>query len=117
MLMMQPGQSIEETSSKDMVYFLYRYRPFRDDFDSLRRILSENLWWFGSRTGFDDELDSVLGESGTIIALINFVPRTVEFLYRCSFGQGAIIVHPASPFSNDYFALQRPVAAWRSLMT
>ena len=61
MLRMQTGPPIEEKSARGTVYFLYRYRPFRDDFDSLRRILSENLWWFGSRTGFDDELDSVLG--------------------------------------------------------
>src|ERR1039458_3444926 len=58
---MQPEQSIEETGATDTVYFLYRYRPFRDEFDSLQRMLSENLWWFGPRTGFDDELDCVLG--------------------------------------------------------
>jgi hypothetical protein len=54
---------IEEGSvvDQDTVYSLYRYRPFRDRFDSLRRMLSENLWWFGSRTGFNDLRDSVLG--------------------------------------------------------
>jgi hypothetical protein len=60
---MQPGPPIEERSatSQSTVYFLYRYRRFSDEFDSLHRILSENIWWFGSRTGFDDEIDAVLG--------------------------------------------------------
>ncbi len=58
---MEPGPRTEERSATDQIYFLYRYRRFSDEFDSLRRMLSENLWWFGSRTGFDDELDCVLG--------------------------------------------------------
>jgi hypothetical protein len=58
---MQAKQSIEETGATDTVYFLYRYRPFRDEFDSLHQMLSKNLWWFGSRTGFNDGHDSVLG--------------------------------------------------------
>jgi hypothetical protein len=58
---MQPGPPIEERSATDQIYFLYRYRRFGDEFDSLHRMLSENLWRFGSRAGFDDQLDSVLG--------------------------------------------------------
>ncbi len=59
---MQPGPPIEERSAtgQSTVYSLYRYRRFSDEFDSLHRILSENLWWFGSRTGFKDKLDCVL---------------------------------------------------------
>jgi hypothetical protein len=64
---MHPRAPIKEAKATDrsQIYFLYRYRPFRDQFNSLQRMLSENLWWFGSRTGFDDELDCVLG--GTMI--------------------------------------------------
>lgn len=40
--------------------FLYRYRAYQDDFNSLRNILVENRWYFGSRTKFDDEDDCVL---------------------------------------------------------
>jgi Protein of unknown function (DUF2971) len=43
--------------------FLYRYRQLTDEFDSLRVILSENRWWFGSRTGFDDKLDCLLKDT------------------------------------------------------
>jgi hypothetical protein len=58
---MKPGPPIEERRATGQIYFLYRYRRFSDEFDSLHRMLSENLWWFSSRAGFDDELDSVLG--------------------------------------------------------
>jgi hypothetical protein len=40
--------------------FLYRYRAYQDDYDSLRNILVENRWYFGSRTKFDDEDDCIL---------------------------------------------------------
>jgi hypothetical protein len=60
---MKAEPPIEETNrtGQGTVYLLCRYRRFSDEFDSLHRMLSENLWWFGSRTGFDDELDCVLG--------------------------------------------------------
>jgi hypothetical protein len=60
---MQSRPLIEEggATRRGPVYVLYRYRQFSDEFDSLHRMLSQNLWWFGSRTGFDDELDCVLG--------------------------------------------------------
>ncbi len=48
-------------ASEDAVPYLYRYRAFRDENDSLRQILTENKWWFGSRKGFDDKRDSLLG--------------------------------------------------------
>ena len=55
---LEHGNSVELSP----VYVLYRYRAFRDrdGRHSLRQILTENLWWFGSRTGFDDKRDSVL---------------------------------------------------------
>lgn len=40
--------------------FLYRYRAFRDEYDSLRRILRENRWYFGSRVNFDDQDDCIV---------------------------------------------------------
>lgn len=39
---------------------LFRYRPFRDEHDSLRKILLNNEWYFGSRRDFDDQADCVL---------------------------------------------------------
>jgi hypothetical protein len=36
---------------------LYRYLPFRNQHDSLRRALNCNEWWFGSRLSFDDQAD------------------------------------------------------------
>lgn len=47
-------------SDQTMPRFLYRYRAYQDDHDSLRKILVKNRWYFGSRTKFDDEDDSVL---------------------------------------------------------
>jgi hypothetical protein len=38
--------------------YLYRYLPYRNEFDSLRQALKHNNWWFGSRANFDDEDDS-----------------------------------------------------------
>jgi hypothetical protein len=38
---------------------LYKYRPFADPHDSVRKILSQNNWWFGSRRSFDDEEDFI----------------------------------------------------------
>lgn len=38
---------------------LYKYRPFVDQHDSVRKILAQNNWWFGSRQSFDDEDDFV----------------------------------------------------------
>jgi hypothetical protein len=60
---MESGPLVEECNETDggLVQFLCRYRPFTDEFNSSERILSENLWWFASRTGFDDTLDCVLG--------------------------------------------------------
>lgn len=40
--------------------FLYRYRAFQDNYDSLRKILQENLWYFGSRVNFDDQEDCIV---------------------------------------------------------
>jgi hypothetical protein len=40
--------------------FLYRYRALRDPFDSLQKILCNNLWYCGSRKDFDDQEDMVL---------------------------------------------------------
>jgi hypothetical protein len=40
--------------------YLYRYLPYRNEFDSLRQALKHNHWWFGSRSNFDDEDDSRL---------------------------------------------------------
>jgi hypothetical protein len=39
--------------------FLYRYRDLHDEFSSLRQMLERDLWWFGSRTKFDDPEDMV----------------------------------------------------------
>jgi len=38
---------------------LYKYRAFDDPYDSLRRMLAQNDWWFGSRSSFDDKDDFV----------------------------------------------------------
>jgi len=66
----------ESTTGQNTVYFLYRYQRFSDEFHSLQRMLSENLWWFGSRTGFDDKLfDCVLGGATLTLAGIE---RTVR---------------------------------------
>ncbi len=46
----------------------------RDDFDSLRRILTENLWYFGSRADFDDKLDCIV--PGVVISR-QFLERLV----------------------------------------
>jgi hypothetical protein len=40
--------------------YLFRYRSFKDRFDSLRRILAKNEWYFGSRLVFDDQDDCKL---------------------------------------------------------
>jgi hypothetical protein len=40
--------------------FLYRYRALDDRFDSLQKILLNNLWYLGSRKDFDDQEDMVL---------------------------------------------------------
>jgi hypothetical protein len=39
---------------------LFRYRPFRDEHDSLRKLLLNNEWYFGSRQNFDDQADCEL---------------------------------------------------------
>jgi hypothetical protein len=46
---------------KDLIppRLLYKYRPFLDPHDSVRRVLSQNNWWFGSRQSFDDENDFI----------------------------------------------------------
>jgi hypothetical protein len=46
---------------KDLVppRFLYKYRPFADANDSVRKILTQNNWWFGSRQSFDDDKDFI----------------------------------------------------------
>lgn len=46
---------------KDLIppKLLYKYRPFSDQHDSVRKILSQNNWWFGSRLSFDDEKDFI----------------------------------------------------------
>ncbi len=38
---------------------LYKYRPFADPHDSVRKALAQNRWWFGSHRGFDDEDDFI----------------------------------------------------------
>jgi hypothetical protein len=47
--------------SKDLVppRMLYRYRSFTDPYDSIRKALAQNRWWFGSRRAFDDEDDFI----------------------------------------------------------
>jgi hypothetical protein len=40
--------------------YLYRYLPYRNQFDSLHQALKQNNWWFGSRANFDDQDDSRL---------------------------------------------------------
>jgi len=46
---------------KDLIppRLLYKYRPFVDPHDSVRKILAQNSWWFGSRRAFDDEEDFI----------------------------------------------------------
>jgi hypothetical protein len=39
---------------------LFRYVPFQNNFDSLRRVLESNQWYFGSCANFDDGDDSRL---------------------------------------------------------
>ncbi len=60
---MQLGPLTEDSNAVDRGFAncLCRYRSFTDEFNSSERILSENLWWFAPRTGFDDTLDCVLG--------------------------------------------------------
>lgn len=38
---------------------LYKYRPFTDPHDSIRKMLALNCWWFGSRCSFDDGEDLI----------------------------------------------------------
>ena len=38
---------------------LFKYRPFADPNDSVRHMLSLNMWWFGSRRYFDDSEDFI----------------------------------------------------------
>jgi hypothetical protein len=38
---------------------LFKYRPFSDPNDSVRRMLALNMWWFGSRKYFDDTKDFI----------------------------------------------------------
>jgi len=40
--------------------YLFRYRSFADQYDSLRKILLKNEWYFGSRVDFDDQSDCKL---------------------------------------------------------
>ena len=40
--------------------YLFRYRSFKDPYDSRRRILVNNEWYFGSRLDFDDQADCKL---------------------------------------------------------
>lgn len=54
---MTVGEKPEEYS---IPKYLFRYRPFEDQFDSLRRILVNNEWYFGSRVAFDDQDDCKL---------------------------------------------------------
>jgi hypothetical protein len=50
------GRSEDNTVPK----YLFRYRSFADRYDSLRRILVNNEWYFGSRVDFDDQADCKL---------------------------------------------------------
>ncbi len=58
------GESAVTVGEKPEEYsipkYLFRYRPFEDQFDSLRRILVNNEWYFGSRVAFDDQDDCKL---------------------------------------------------------
>jgi len=40
--------------------YLYRFRAFQDEHESLKRILVDNRWYFGSRADFDDQQDCVV---------------------------------------------------------
>jgi hypothetical protein len=51
---------VETESVPTIPRFLHRYRAVKDDFDSLRKILVENRWYFGSRVNFDDQEDCVV---------------------------------------------------------
>jgi len=51
---------VQSDSEPTIPRFLYRYRAFRDEHDSLRKILQENLWYFGSRVNFDDQEDCIV---------------------------------------------------------
>jgi hypothetical protein len=50
----------EEDSVPTIPRWLYRYRAFQDEHDSLRSILKKNRWYFGSRASFDDHEDCVV---------------------------------------------------------
>ena len=55
------SKTADHRLSEDTVpRFLFRYRAFCDPFDSLKKILANNLWYLGSRKDFDDQEDMVL---------------------------------------------------------
>jgi len=49
-----------QLSDNTVPQFLFRYRALCDPFDSLKKILANNLWYLGSRKDFDDQEDMVL---------------------------------------------------------
>jgi hypothetical protein len=51
---------VETDSVPTIPRFLHRYRAFRDEYDSLRKILAENRWYLGSRVNFDDQEDCLV---------------------------------------------------------
>src|ERR1700687_5953378 len=54
------SSELDAQSEGTVPQLLFRYRPFRDEYDSLRKILINNEWYLGSRQNFDDETDCVL---------------------------------------------------------
>ena len=53
-------RAVQSDAEPTIPRFLYRYRAFRDEHDSLRKILQANLWYFGSRVNFDDQQDCIV---------------------------------------------------------
>jgi len=50
----------EKPEDNTVPKYVFRYRSFNDPYDSLRRILLKNEWYFGSRLDFDDQADCKL---------------------------------------------------------
>jgi hypothetical protein len=43
------SSELDAQSEGTVPQLLFRYRPFRDEYDSLRKILINNEWYLGSR--------------------------------------------------------------------
>ena len=59
-VMQESVVTVPTNSEPTIPRFLYRYRALHDGYDSLRKILQENRWYFGSRVNFDDQEDCIL---------------------------------------------------------